>query len=229
MGEENNFKTHQQGFGSQQLSILIVDDHPIVRYGITRLLEDELDMHIIAAVSDCETAGGILRNEAPVLLLMDMQLQDGCAHNLVMKVGELGLDTRILVYSAQIEDWQIVDALRHEVHGYITKNAEPVNLCEAIRVVAEGGSYIDPSIASKVIGQVGRTNERRSPQSRHLTERESAVLKGIASGKRSREIAVELYITERTVKYHLSSMFSKLRVHNRTEAVTYAFEHGLIK
>ena len=229
MESENNLKPHQQGFWSQPLSILIVDDHPMIRYGIKHLLDGESDMHIIADVSDCEIAGGILRNEVPALLLMDMQLQDGCAHKLVMSIGELGLDTRILVYSAQIEDWQIIDAFRHEVHGYITKNAEPVRLCEAIRVVAEGGSYIDPSIASKVMGHVGRNNERRSPQSRQLTQRESAVLKGVASGKRSREIAAELYITERTVKYHLSSMFSKLRVHNRTEAVTYAFEHGLIK
>ena len=241
MAGENNLKPRQQGFGSQPLSILVVDDHPMIRYGITRLLDGESDMQIIAAVSDCKTAMEILHNQAPVLLLVDMQLRDSCTHRdacayrndcehrLAMSIGELGLDTRILVYSAQIEEWQIMDALRHEVHGYIIKNAEPVRLCEAIRMVAEGGSYLDPSITSKVIGQVGRINERRSPQSRQLTQRESAVLKGVASGKRSREIAAELYITERTVKYHLSSMFSKLRVHNRTEAVTYAFEHGLIK
>lgn len=228
MEGKNNLKPHQQGFGQQQLSVLVVDDHPIVRYGIVHLLNGEADMHVIADLPDCEAAGKILRNEVPVLLLMDMQLQDGCAPKLVMSIGDLGLDTRTLIYSAKIDEWQIIDAFRHEVHGYITKNAEPVRLCEAIRVVAGGGSYIDPSIASKVIGQVGRINERRAPHRRQLTQRESAVLKGVASGKRSREIAAELYITERTVKYHLSSMFTKLRVHNRTEAVSYAFEHGLI-
>jgi DNA-binding NarL/FixJ family response regulator len=229
MEEKNDLKNARQGVESEKLSILVVDDHPIVRYGIKCLLEDEPDMTITADVSSCDTAWGILRNNASVLLLMDMQLHDGCAHNLLMGIDELGLDTRILVYSAQTEEWQIMDAIRHGVHGYITKNAEPGCLCEAARVVGKGGSYIDPSIASKVIGQVGRINERRKSGSRKLTSRESAVLKGIATGKRNREIAAELYITERTVKYHLSSMFHKLRVHNRTEAVTYAFEHGLIK
>ena len=237
----NELNIGRQGVESDKLSILIVDAHPIVRYGITRLLEDEPDMCTIASVSDYATAREILQNMTPVLMLMDMQqgtdcvnrddcaYRDDCANRLAMSVSELGLATRILVYSAQIEDWQVMDALRHEVHGYITKNAEPAHLCEAIRVVAGGGSYIDPLVASKVIGHVGRINERRSSKSRQLTPRESAVLKGVASGKRSREIAAELYITERTVKYHLSSMFSKLRVHNRTEAVTDAFEHGLIK
>jgi DNA-binding NarL/FixJ family response regulator len=229
MDGDNNLKPHSGGYKAQQLSILIVDDHPIVRYGIMRLLESESDIHIIADTSSCKTAREILYNDEPVLLLMDMQLRDNCAHKLVMSTGELGLDTKILVYSAQISDWQITDALRHGVHGYITKNAEPGCLREAIRVVAGGGSYIDPSIASKVIGQVGRMNERRASHSRQLTQRESAVLKGVALGKRSREIADELCITESTVKYHLSSMYNKLRVHNRAEAVGFAFEHGLIK
>ena len=210
------------------MPVLLVDDHPIVRYGIMRLLEGELNKHVVADNSSCKTAEGILRKHAPVLLLMDMQLRNGCAHTLIMKAMKLCPATRILVYSAQAEDHQIIDALRHGVHGYVTKDAEPDRLCEAISVVGEGGSYIDPSIASKVIGHVGRINERRTLNSRQLTQRESAVLKGIASGKRSRDIAVDLYISERTVKYHLSSIFSKMRVHNRTEAVRYAFERGLI-
>ena len=210
------------------MPVLLVDDHPIVRYGIMRLLEGELNKHVVADNSSCKTAEGILRKHAPVLLLMDMQLRNGCAHTLIMKGIELCPATRILVYSAQVEDHQIIEALRQGVHGYVTKDAEPDRLCEAISVVGEGGSYIDPSIASKVIGHVGRINERRTLNSRQLTQRESAVLKGIASGKRSRDIAVDLYISERTVKYHLSSIFSKMRVHNRTEAVRYAFERGLI-
>ena len=208
---------------------MIVDDHPIVRYGIMHLLEAEPGMHIATDISNCFMAWEILRKNAPNLLLMDVELKDGCAHTLMMKIGEQGIDTRILVYSAQTEDWQILDALRHGAHGYITKNAEPDRLCEAVRMVGEGGFYIDPAIASKVIGQVGRIHERRSPRSRQLTPRESAVLKGIATGKRNQDIAAELYITERTVKYHLSSMFNKLQVQNRTEAVRYAFEHGMIK
>lgn len=229
MGEVNNLEPDRRGSDARKLSILIVDEHPIVRFGIMRRLRDEPDLHVIADIPSCKTAGGILRNEMPDLLLMDMHMQGGCAQTLITKIGELGLDTRVLIYSAQTEGSQILDALRQGAHGYITKNAEPDRLCEAIHVVAGGDAYVDPSIASRVIGRLGRTNERRTSHSRQLTRRETAVLKGLATGKRSREIAGELYISESTVKYHLSSIFNKLRVHNRTEAARFAFEHGLIE
>ncbi len=211
------------------ISVLIVDEYPIVRYGVIRLLEGELNKHVVGDTASCKTAEDILRNHASVdLLLIDIQLRRECAHTLITKVIELYPTTRILVYSALTEDHQIIDALRHGAHGYITKDAEPDRLIEAISLVVSGGSYIDPAIASKVIGHVGRINERRTLNSRELTQRESAVLKGIASGKRSQDIAVDLYISERTVKYHLSSIFTKMRVHNRAEAVRYAYERGLL-
>jgi DNA-binding NarL/FixJ family response regulator len=123
----------------------------------------------------------------------------------------------------------VLEAVRCGVHGYITKDAEPERLCEAIRVVAGGDFYLDPAIASKVIAQVGRKHERRARPSRELTPREVAVLYRLAAGMRNSEIASDLFITERTVKYHITSMFNKLQARNRTQAVKIAIQNGLIK
>jgi DNA-binding NarL/FixJ family response regulator len=115
------------------------------------------------------------------------------------------------------------------VHGYITRDADPGRLCDALRVVAGGDFYLDPAIASKVIAQVGRKHERRARRSRELTVREAAVLHRLAAGMRNREIASELFITRRSVKYHITSMFNKLQARNRTQAVKIAIQNGLIK
>jgi len=211
------------------ITILIVDDNPMVRYGIRRLLEQKTRIQITAESSSCQAAWGILGSNSPCVLLIDIDLKDGCAHKLIARVVKEAPQTRILVYSAQAGDLQIIQALRSGAHGYLTKDAEPDGLLEAIRAIVQSGSYLDPAISSKVIGQLGRAQERRVSRSRHLTQRESAVLQGVALGKRNRDIASDLFITERTVKYHLTSMFAKLRVSNRTEAVKYAFEHGFIK
>jgi DNA-binding NarL/FixJ family response regulator len=211
------------------LSVLILDDYPIIRYGIAHLLASRSDMRVVAETGSCAIARERLDTAKPDLLLMDMDLREGCAPALILTIIKANLDTRVLVYSALSHDVHVLEAVRYGAHGYITKNAEPERLCEAIRVVARGGFYLDPAIASKVIAQLGRKHERRAQRSRELTAREVAVLHHLAAGMRNSEIARELFITERTVKYHITSMFSKLRARNRTQAVKIAIQNGLIK
>jgi DNA-binding NarL/FixJ family response regulator len=211
------------------VSVLIVDEHPIVRYGISQLLEQATDLCVIAETCSCGTAWKSIKTKAPRVLLIDVDLKDGCALRLIAKVTKARLQTRILVYSANAGELQITDALRSGAHGFITKDIQPDELLKAIRTISESGSYLDPAVTSKVIGQLGRKQERRAVNGRRLTQRESAVLQAIALGKRSSDIAAELFISERTVKYHLSSMYNKLQVSNRTQAVKYAFKYGLIK
>lgn len=217
------------GHIEEPISILILDDNPIVRYGVRKLCEQKTDIGMIAEAYSCQTAWNMLESKKPRVLLMDIDMKDGCAQKLIAKVAREAPETKILVYSAQAGELQIIQALRTGAHGYLTKNVEPDGLIDAITAIAHSGSYLDPAISSKVIGQLGRVQERRTSKSRRLTQRETAVLQGIATGKRNRDIATDLFITERTVKYHLSSMFAKLQVRNRTEAVKYAFEHGFIK
>jgi len=212
-----------------KLSVLILNDHPIIRYGLVQLLTSLAGMRVVGDTGSCATARERLDSMKPDLLLLDMELKEGCAQTLIQKIIEENLNTRVLVYSARSHDAHVLDAVRCGAHGYITKDAEPELLCEAIRVVAGGDFYLDPAIASKVIAQVGRKHERRARRGRELTEREVAVLHRLAAGMRNSEIASDLFITERTVKYHITSMFTKLQARNRTQAVKIAIQNGLIK
>jgi DNA-binding NarL/FixJ family response regulator len=164
----------------------------------------------------------------PDVVLVDLMLEDGTACDLMQKLQARGIAGQILVYTAHAGEAQVLETLRAGASGYIIKGSTPQRLTDAIHTVAEGGSYLDPAIASQVMGRVGRTKERRSSHSRELTERESTVLNALVQGKRNKDIAGELFITERTVKYHVNALFTKLRVQNRTQAVRAAVEQGLV-
>jgi DNA-binding NarL/FixJ family response regulator len=220
-----------RGISIQQhshISILLVDSQPIVRYGISHLIEREEDMVVIAATDVCHAAWEVLGKTQPDVLLIDVPTKDRCANKLIEKITEERLITRTLVYTSQSAEWQVLEAIRSGATGYITKDAEPGRLIDAIRVVARGGSYLDASLSGLVMGHVGRKHERRDANNRQLTRRESLVLEALANGMRNREIAKQMSITERTVKYHVTSVFQKMRVKNRTEAVRLAVEKGFI-
>ena len=231
MGERwtNARRVSPDGPDAPLSSVLILDDHPIIRYGLAQLLSSRPGLRVVGETGSCAAARERLESTKIDLLLMDMDLKEGCAQALIRKIIEENLATRVLVYSARSHDAQVLEAVRCGVHGYITKDAEPERLYQAILVVAGGAFYLDPAIASKVIGQLGRKHERRARRSRELTGREVAVLQRLATGMRNSEIAGELFITERTVKYHITSMFNKLRARNRTQAVRIALQNGLIK
>jgi len=230
MGDGEMCSRHAGPDGSgAPLSVLILDDHPIIRYGLVQLLSSRSGLRVVGETGSCATALEWLDSTKTDLLLMDMELKGGCAQTLIQKIIEENLATRVLVYSARVHDAHVLEAVRCGVHGYITKDAEPERLYQAILVVAGGAFYLDPAIAWKVIGEVGRKNERRVRRSRELTGREAAVLQRLAAGMRNSEIASDLFITERTVKYHITSMFNKLHARNRTQAVKIALQNGLIK
>ena len=211
-----------------RIAVLVVDDQPIVHYGLCHLINAQADMEITATATDCSKAWECLGSAKPHVLLIDVQLNDRCAHKLIEKITHDQLDTRILVYSSGSAELQVLEAIRSGAHGYITKDADPERLCDAIRVIARGGSYLDSILAGMVIGHLGRKVERRDMNRRMLTQRESVVLQALAAGKRNKEIASQMSITERTVKFHITSVFQKMKVKNRTEAVRLAFEKGII-
>jgi DNA-binding NarL/FixJ family response regulator len=227
-GEMSSARAGPDGSGAP-LSVLILDDHPIIRYGLVQLLSSRPGMRVVGETGSCAVAQERLDSTKTDLLLMDMELKAGCAQTLIQKIIEEHRATRVLVYSARVQDAHVLEAVRCGVHGYITKDAELEQLYQAVLVVAGGNFYLDPAIASKVIGWMGRKHERRASPARELTGREVAVLQRLAAGMRNSEIAGDLFITERTVKYHITSMFNKLRARNRTQAVKIALQNGLIK
>lgn len=210
------------------VSVLVVDDHPVVRMGVSMLIVPESGLEVVGEASSCAEAWDMLLRLRPDVIVGDLMLEDGTACDLMQKMQTEGIAGQVIVYTAHADEAHVVEALRAGASGYIIKGSTPQRLIDAIRTVAHGDSYLDPTIASRVMGRVGRTQERRSSHSRELTKREATVLSSLTQGMCNKDIARELFITERTVKYHIKGLFTKLRVKNRTQVVRAAIEQGLI-
>lgn len=226
--ENDSESSRSTNEGEATISVLVVDDHPVVRMGVSMVLGAEPRLRVVGEASSCAEAWGMLLKLRPDVVLVDLMLQDGTACDLLQKLQAKGIVGQVLVYTVHTGEAQVLETLRAGASGYIIKGSTPQRLLDAIHTVAGGGSYLDPAIASQVMGRVGRAQERRSPHSHELTDREASVLNALALGKRNKDIAGELFITERTVKYHVNALFTKLRVRNRTQAVRVAVEQGLI-
>ena len=210
------------------IAVLVVDDHPVVRLGVSMLLDQATGIKVVGEASSCAQGFDMAQKLQPDIIVGDMMLEDGNACDLMHRMQTEGIGGQVIVYTAHAGEVKVLNALRSGASGYIIKGSKPERLLDAIHTVARGGSYLDPAIASRVIGRVGRTQERRAAHSRELTERESSVLTALVQGKRNKDIAGDLFITERTVKYHINGLFTKLRVKNRTQAVRVAIEEGLV-
>jgi len=205
---------------------LIADDHPIVREGLAMMLGTQPDFTVVGEAANgvevIET-GSALQPDV-ILLDLEMPLMDGL--ETMRRLRELCPNVRVLVFTAFDTDDRIVGAVQAGAKGYLLKGAPRAEIFNAIRVVAAGGSLLQPIVASRLMQHI--TNLRDEIPAEPLTERETGVLQLLAQGKTNREIATALVITERTVKFHISSILAKLGAGNRTEAVTLAVQRGLV-
>jgi len=208
------------------IRILIADDHPIVREGLAMMLGTQPDFTVVGEAANgvevIET--GIALQPDVILLDLEMPLMDGL--ETMRRLRELCPNVRVLVFTAFDTDDRIVGAVQAGAKGYLLKGAPRAEIFNAIRVVAAGGSLLQPIVASRLMQHI--TNLRDEIPAEPLTERETGVLQLLAQGKTNREIATALVITERTVKFHISSILAKLGAGNRTEAVTLAVQRGLV-
>lgn len=194
------------------IRIVIVDDHPVVREGLAAALANRHDFTIAASFASAEELLAS-RVETDVVLL-DLELPGMSGIEAIAHIK-----ARVLVLTAYANDEQIDAVLRAGAGGYLLKGAALDEIERAIRAVARGESYIDPRVASRVIAL------SRAPR---LSNREREVLRLVAAGRSNKEIAGELGVTERTVKFHVTAIFNKLGAENRAQAVAIAHERGLI-
>ena len=205
------------------IRILVADDHNIVRKGLRQFLEDEPELEIVGEAADGMQAIEQARALKPDVVLMDllMPVMDGIQATAVIR-KELP-ETEVIALTSVLEDASVVDAVRAGAIGYLLKNTEADELIQAIRAAATGQVHLSPQAAARLMLEVHLSE---TPET--LTERETDVLRLLASGHSNKEIARELIIGEGTVKSHVSKILAKLGLTSRTQAALYAVRIGLV-
>ncbi|MBI5927981.1 MAG: response regulator transcription factor [Chloroflexi bacterium] len=211
------------------IRILVADDHPVVRDGLVAVLGTQPDFEVVGEAANGRDALHLQQNIQADVVLLDLEMPEMDGVECIVRLRELNPDCRIIVFTAFDTDERILSAVQAGAQGYLLKGARREDVFNAIRVVHAGGSLLAPVIASKLLRHVSHpdTPDDSSPDA--LTPRELEVLKLIAQGQQNKEIGAALFISERTVKFHVSSILSKLGAGNRTEAVAIAAQQGLIE
>ena len=205
---------------SEKLTIMLVDDHYLVRVGLTSVIALEADMTVCAEASTGEQAVALFRARRPDVTLMDLRLPVMSGLKTTQAIRAEFPEARIIVLSTYVSDEEIYAALQAGAMAYLVKSVGREELTQAIRKAAAGRRHIPAEVAARLA-------DRRSRA--HLSARELDVLRLLVGGKRNREIASVLDITEGTVKLHVSSILGKLGVVDRTEAVTVALQRGIVQ
>jgi DNA-binding NarL/FixJ family response regulator len=216
--------------------ILLADDHPIVREGLHAVLETQTDFEVIAECASGDEAFRLSSTLHPDILLLDLEMPIMDGVETIRRVRQLPRAPRIIVFTAFDNDERIIHAIQAGADGYLLKGAPREEIFNAIRITMQGGSLLQPVVASKLLRHVGQQPlsgippraVEPMPSVESLTERELEVLRLLAQGMPNKEIAAHLVISERTAKFHVSSIMGKLGATNRTEAVSLAAQRGLI-
>lgn len=206
------------------IRIAVVDDHPIVRQGLTAALEDEPDLQVIGAVGSAEEALTLVGQLRPEVVLLDLELPGMGGVEAIPRLIAASPNSAVLVFTAYDTDERVLGAIRSGAKGYLLKGATTADIARAIRAVAAGGSALEPRVAARLVATV------RAPRGAgQLTDREREVLSLIADGLPGKQIARALGISERTVKFHTGSILRKFGADNRAQAVALAAQRGLLE
>jgi DNA-binding NarL/FixJ family response regulator len=203
-----------------KISVLLVDDHSLVRRGFRRMLEDETDLQIIGEASSGSEAVELARKLKPQVILMDCALEGESGITATRTIVGMLPETAVLMLSMHSEETLVRQSLEAGARGYILKNAADLDLAAAIRRVLEGNVVLDP--------QVKRTETLRGERTAGLTARELEILQLIAIGKSNKEIASDLDLSVNTVSVHRANIMNALGLHKTAELVVYAIRNGLV-
>ncbi|HXI71279.1 MAG TPA: response regulator transcription factor [Verrucomicrobiae bacterium] len=202
------------------IRIVVVDDHPIVREGIVANLKPQRDMKVVAEGNDGVEALALIKKYSPDVVLLDLRMPRMDGLEVVAEVNALHLPTKVIVMTTFENQEDVQRAIKTGARAYLLKDCSRDILVEAIRRVYLGEVFLLPQIAQKLV------NRLQEPQ---LSPRELEVMKAIAAGKSNKEIGVQLFISEGTVKTHVASLLGKLGVTGRTLAVREAVHRGLVQ
>ncbi len=209
---------------ADQIRVLLVDDHPVVREGLRALLRNEGDLDVVGEADSCSSALPEVLRAHPDVVILDIKLADGDGIEVCRQIKEADACIRVILLSAFWDDALLLRAVQAGADGYLLKQAERLDLQQSIRTAAQGESILDPALVGAM---VARFRGGAAQQEQPLTEREVRLLQLVAEGLTNREIGERLYLSPYTVKEYLSALMTKLGAKKRAEAVNLAARRGL--
>ena len=211
---------------SDTISLLIVDDHEVVRQGLRTFLELQEDVEIVGEAANGREALGLVESLLPDVVLMDLVMPEMDGIEAIRRIRSISPSTKVIVLTSFADDDKVFGSVKAGAAGYLMKDVRPHDLAVAIRTVHIGGALLHPEIATKLMQEFAQGNRRTDVEA--LTQRELQVLRLIAGGMANKEIAAELTIAEKTVKTHVSNILQKLHLADRTQAAVYAVRERLV-
>ena len=208
--------------GAAPIRLLIADDHPVVRDGLSSMFARDPEFEVLGEAADGAEAVRLARDLRPDVILMDLRMPGVDGLTAITELARQGIPTRVLVLTTYDTDSHVLPAIEAGATGYLLKDAPRAELLRAVRAAAHGEAVLSPSVAARLMSRF------RAPGAGPLSQRELEVLELVASGATNREAAARLFITEATVKTHLLNIYAKLGVGDRAAAVAEAFNRGLL-
>lgn len=209
------------------IKVLFVDDHEMVRIGVSAYLSAQHDIDVVAEADDGAMAVELALELRPHIILMDLVMKEMDGIEATKRIIEKWPEAKIIIVTSFLDDDKLYPALEAGATSYMLKTSKASEIAKAIRATHGGQSILEPEVTEKIMNRM--RNKKDSALHEELTERETEILLLIAQGKTNQEIANELYIALKTVKVHVSNILGKLEVQDRTQAVIYAFQNNLVK
>jgi DNA-binding NarL/FixJ family response regulator len=213
------------------IRVLVVDDHPVVRQGLRSFLDTRAGIEVVGEAADGDQAAELAATLRPDVVLLDLVMPGGGGLAAIGRIAEMVPGAKVLVLTSFSSDDQVIPAIRAGAAGYLLKDAHPSQVEDAVRTVARGERFLDPQVTAVVMAEVAQPRSSGGPGGPQalslLTPRETQVLALLGEGLSNRDLAARLFVSEKTVKTHVSSILSKLGVADRTQAALVAARLGL--
>ena len=205
----------------EDLRVMIVDDHEVVREGLRTLLSRRAGMTVVAEAGSVAQAIELALAEKPNVIVMDVRLPDGSGVEACREIRSQMPETRMIMLTSYADDEAVIASILAGASAYLLKQTRGHHLADAVEAVARGESLLDPQVTRRVMEQMRDMASAPPEKQSHLTENENRILRLIGEGKTNREIAAEIFLSDKTVKNYVSSILNKLNLRRRSEAAAY--------